>query len=471
MTTNQKPKAGLFLLSAEWFAEIGASKGYYSRLPGLIAQDGLKINEILQKELDIVNPGIIDSKEKTKKAAELFKKENIDLLVICYLTWGEDRLMLKVLKELPEVPILLWCYSPFQELPKTLNMVDLFRSSGAVGIVQASGPLKRMGKNFGFAFGSHKNKDSIKKIINYSKAAKLTNDLKEITVGLLPYRCDRMTGTFVDESRLKKEVGPEIKNISVPEYYKISREIPEKRIEKYLKELKENYRICGVNDKALFKGARASLGLAEVVNRFDLNALALNDLAEELHKAMGLRPCLYVPSLFEKAVVSMEADVGAAVALFILKRLTGKPPMYTEIFTFDEKENTVLAGHAGIYDINLAKCKADVTIAPDAEYMEAEQDTCWMQFRAKGGEVTLLSLFCDVDKFRMIISSGKALSGKEKLSGSPHIYIKLKTPLKDFFEKSVKTGMTQHWAVVHQDVAAELIALADILNLDRVIVE
>ena len=70
----------------------------------------------------------------------------------------------------------------------------------------------------------------------------------------------------------------------------------------------------------------------------------------------------------------------------------------------------------------------------------------------------------------MVISSGECLGGKEKLLGSPHAYLKLTTPLAEFFEKAVKTGMTQHWAVVHGDVVNELVALADILGVDRVLI-
>ncbi len=470
MVPEERAKAGLLLLTAEWFTKVGASKGYYKKLPGLIDKDAREIDKVLRKELDVINPGIIDSEEKAGRAVEIFKRENISLLIICYLTWGEDSQMIKVIEELPGIPILLWCYSPFQKLPETMDMVDLFRASGPVGTVQASGPLKRLGKRFGFAFGSYKNNDTIKTIFDYSRAAKLARDLREVTIGLLPYRCDLMTGTYVDEVRLRKDIGPEIKYISVQEYYSIIRGIPEKEIEKQVKELKRHYKICGVSDKALSKSVRASLGLAGVVDKFGLDALAIQDLAEELHQTIGLRPCLYVPSLFEKAVVSMEGDVGGAAALLVLRKLTDKPPMYTEIFTYDEEENAILAGHAGIHDINLAGCRTDVTIAPDAEYMETEPDTCWMQFRAKAGKVTLLSIFCGVDKFKMIVSSGYALEGKEKLKGSPHIYIKLKTPVKEFFEKSVVTGMTQHWAIVHEDVINRLEYLADILNLDIVVI-
>ena len=253
--------------------------------------------------------------------------------------------------------------------------------------------------------------------------------------------------------------------------FKICEAIPPERVDAFVRDLKASFRVASeVTDTGLAKSARVSLGLADLVEKRNLDAVAIEDVSEELHRVLGLRPCLYVPALFERAVVSMEAEVGGAVALLMLKKLSRKAPMYTEIFTFDEVENCLLVGHAGIHDINLAESKDDILIEPDGEYVESERDSCWMRFRAKAGQVTLLSLFCDVDRFKMVISSGACLGGKEKLLGPPHAYLKLTTPLAEFFEKAVKTGMTQHWAVVHGDVVNELVALADILGVDRVLI-
>ena len=465
-----KPKVGIFFLSAEWFGTIGAGKGFYSKLPQLIEKEALKIKEKLGEEIEIVDRGIIITKEKCKEAAEKFKTEKIVLLIVCYLTWGEDWLLIDVTKRLPDVPLLLWNFTPSTTLPESFDMIDLFHFSGPVGTVQASGPLKRMGRKFGFVSGSARDGETINRIIAYARAAQVVSKLKKTVVGLLPSTCEQMSGTHVDESILKAQLGPEVRYISVKEYYNISQKISDSEIRKYLEELKNNYNI-EVSEEALFKAARASLGLVKVVQEYEVDALALQDLSEELHEAFGLRPCLYVPSLFEKAVVSMEGDVGAAVALLILKESSGKSPMYTEIFTYDKKENTILAGHAGIHDINLAENKKDIRITPDYEYMEVEPQTAWMQFRAKAGKVILLSLFCDSDKFKMIMSSGKAIANKRKFDISPHIYIKLDIPLEEFFTQIMKSGTTQHWAVVHEDKLEKLIILAEILDLPVVILK
>lgn len=465
----EKPKIGLLLATAEWFTQIGASQGPFRHLSQCLDVDAARIQKALSAELEVINPGVLATPEQVEKAAELFRREDIDALVFCQITWGEDRLILRALERLPATPFLLWCYTPFKRLPEQMGMPDLFRYSGPVGALQASGPLKRLGKKFGFAFGSDQKGDTLRKLVAFGRAAQAAKDLRRVRIGVLPYRCDQMTGTYVDEFRLKKEVGPELKYISTHDYRALCEAIPEERVGTFVRELKAEFPLShDVTEAGLARGARVSLGLADVVEKYNLDAVAIEDVGEELHRVVGLRPCLYVPALFERAVVSMEADVGGAVALWILKRLANRPPMCTEIFTFDEEENCLLMGHAGIHDINLANSKDEVLIEPDGEYRESEPDSCWMRFRAKGGQVTLLSLFCDAERFKFVISQGECLSGPVKLLGSPHAYVKLATPLADFFETGCKTGLTQHWALVHDNVREAWLALADVLGVDKV---
>ncbi len=81
---------------------------------------------------------------------------------------------------------------------------------------------KRLGKEFSFAFGSYEDAKAINKIVAFGKAAKVARDLRQATIGVLPYRCDQMTGTYVDEFRLKKEIGPELKYVSISDYSAIA---------------------------------------------------------------------------------------------------------------------------------------------------------------------------------------------------------------------------------------------------------
>jgi L-arabinose isomerase len=467
-----KPKIGLLLLTAEWFAQIGATGGSFADLPRTLEEDALSIKDALGGELEVVCPGVLAGLEQVDEAVERFKEADVDLIVACQITWGEDWLILRAVEALPSTPLLLWCYSPLRRLPDQLTMPDLFRTSGPVGALQASGPLKRLGRRFGFAFGSYENGDTIRQITAYARAAKVARDLRGARIGVLPYRCDQMTGTYVDEFRLRKEIGAELVYISTHDYLAICQRVSDARVDAFVTGLKRDYRIAeNTTEAGLANGARVSLGLAEVAARYGLDAVAIEDVGEELHRVVGLRPCLYVPELFEETVVSMEAEIGGAVALLMLKGLTAKAPMYTEVFTADIEENCLLIGHAGIHDAeHLVESQADILVEPDGEYVESEPDSAWMRFRAKGGQVTLLSVFCDVERFKLVISSGEALSGPPKLLGSPHAYVKLETPLAEFFERAIRSGMTQHWGLVHDDVVDELTALVSILDLEEVVI-
>jgi L-arabinose isomerase len=465
----RKPKIGLILLTAEWFIQIGATSGSFGGLPKALKEDSAKIEAALSREMEIINPGVLATTQQVIDAVRLFHREDVDAVVVNYLTWGEDRTILEAVQRLEGMPLMLWCYSPFETLPDPLSMPQMLRASGPVGALQASGPLKRLGRRFSIAFGSYQNPRMLQQIIHFARAAAVSRDLQSARIGVLPYRCDQMTGTYVDEFRLRHEVGPELKYLSILDYHKICQSIPDERVEQFVTDLKAIYpQAPNLTEKGLHQGARASLGLAELARRFELDAVAIEDVGEELHRVVGLRPCLSTPELFERAVVSMEAEVGGAVALLILRALTELPVMYTEVFTIDPAENTLLLGHAGIEDARLAEKPEDILLEPDGEYIESEPDSAWMSFRAKGGRVTLLSVFCDVERFKLVIAEGEALPGPRRLLGSPHAVVRLETPLEKFFEQALRTGMTQHWALVHASVIPELIALGDILQVEVV---
>ena len=398
------PKIGLLLFTAQWFADIGATGGSFATLPELLDADAAAITQALTDEgVDVAYSGVLATREQVRKALAHLRHTEVDAVVICQITWGEDWLLLATLDALPELgrelPLMVWCYVPARSLPDPMSMVNLFRFSGPVGTLQASGPLHRRGVRFSFVYGTHRDSETVYQIAAFARAAAVRRSLRGARVGILPYRCDQMSGTWVDEVRLRDEIGPEVSYISLNDYRAHYEAIPEARVTRAVQTLRATYPVAdSVTEAGMYAATRASLGLAEVARHYDLDAIAVEDVSAELHQVVGLRPCLAIPiasdpaesALFERAVVSMEADVGAAVALIILRRLTGGTPMYTEVFTADNTDNTLLMGHAGIHDApHLVTELSNVLIEPDGEYVESEPDSAWMRFRVKGGSVTL----------------------------------------------------------------------------------
>jgi len=470
MEKKMQVKVGLVLVAAKCFWDRRVQS--YRKLPELIKKDAENIVGRLSKHMGIVNTGIVTSIREAEIAIEEFKKEKIELLIICPVMWSEDQPLIKLVNEMGEVPLLLWCYSPYRKLPLKISALNLFRGSGSVGLFQASGPLKRLGKDFGFVMGYPEDEETIHNIVEYVQLVKLAGELQEVKLGLLPSRCEVMTDLYVDEFNLTSILGPALKYISVGQLLLVSQEIDASRVKVNVDLLKRRYRIKGVSDKALRQAVRVSLGVAELVDRFCLDALAIDDLSQELHKIMGLRPCLYLPLLQEKdIVISMEGDLTGAVAMFALKRLANSPVMFTEFFNFDKTDNSVIAGHAGLQNPRLAENDDSVIITPDYEFQgSSEFEGAWMEFTAKPGRVTLLQIAPKIEGFKMIIATGEALGpGGVKVEGFPHVEIKFDFPLDDFFNQVVKGGATHHWAMVHGDVKSKLKILAELLKIEKLV--
>lgn len=75
-----------------------------------------------------------------------------------------------------------------------------------MGVLQASGALIRLGRDFSFVFGDPNDKKLIEDVIKYVQVARLLKDLKNVKIGLLPYRCKIMADIYVDEFSLMSQM-------------------------------------------------------------------------------------------------------------------------------------------------------------------------------------------------------------------------------------------------------------------------
>jgi len=230
-------------------------------------------------------------------------------------------------------------------------------------------------------------------------------------------------------------------------------------VDAYVQHLRQNYPIQGVSPEALRLGGRASLGLARLAAERRLDVLSFNDIAEETHAVLGLRPTLY-PPLFDEAgvLVGLEGDLGAATALFILHHLTGSPCLFTEFWFWDEAENLLVGGHAGPQNPALA-APGKAWISPDYEYAQSDpSEGAHIQFVVRPGRVILLQVRCTPGGWQAIAAPGEALDSPPRLEGYPHAAIRLDAPLERFLRQAAQVGTTQHWVMAYATNAGEVLA-------------
>jgi L-arabinose isomerase len=390
------------------------------------------------------------------------------------------------------LPSILWASTPYEAPPKKSTIMDLFVNSGIVGTFEAFGVLKRASPSRAplFVMGSSRDEKPYQDILRIARAACVRKALRTSRLAILPYRNPQMIVTYVDEFALARTVGPAVEYVSARELKKAADSISGSAVSEYTRRIASECLLDPrVTQPNLAASARASLGMEKLLFDRELDGLALSDLNPELHEVMGLRPCLYPERLARsEKVVGNEGDLGGTTAMLILRKLTGRPVMFTEIFNFDLGSNTVLAGHAGPANALLSDESTRVSITPDYELMDSPSGIggVWMEFIARPGRVTLVNFFqCppggfgtrsgapepQSGGFAMTVVGGESLGGDLRIEGYPHAAVRLDPPLPVFLESCATHGTSHHWAIVHKDVRTEMRHFGRMLGIPTTVVE
>ena len=456
-----RPTVALILLRAEWFDSIVA----LPELAEAVQLDAYEIEHQLSERLEIRHTWVVNSLQALHAAVAGIRSAEVDLFVLVFQVWAEDFYLHPLIDAIAGRPLAVWCYQPWRTLPEKVPFVQVLRGSGPVGSFEGLGTLRNLGVRFIFTQGAADDPRPLAELEAAARAANVLRSLQSMRIGLLPYRNEQMQSTFVDEFRLRHELGPAVEYLSVGDLVNACSSLAESEVDEFTRHLQETYRINGVSDATLVEAARASLGMARLAAERQLDVLSFNDIAQETHTELGLRPALY-PPLFDQAgvLVGLEGDLGAATALFILNRLSGSPCFFVEIWFWDEGENIVVGGHAGPQNPAVA-APGIAWISPDYEFAQTDRtEGAHLQFVARPGQVTLLQLRGTPGGWQAIVSTGEALDSPPRLEGYPHAVVRLDAPVDRFVRQVAAVGSTQHWVMAYGDVLREVAVLCEVIG-------
>lgn len=459
---RNKPAIALVLFSAEWFDSVVA-------LPELV--EGVKTDrniliESLSTSLDIKHTWQVNNASSLKTCAAELKTAEVDLIILCFQVWAEDFFLQPILEAIGGNPLAVWCYQPKSSPPKPASFVDVLRYSGMVGTFEGLGTLSNFGRKPLFTFGAPEDTRPLRDLTIFARAASVRGQLRKAKFGLLPARNEQMQSTFVDEFRLLKDIGPKVVYLSVGELERAAAAVSQQAVEDYLKFIHSEYSIKTVKPATLERSARVSLGMLELTNAHDLDVLSLDDISQELHDVLGLRPCLVPPALKENdRLWGLEGDLGAATALFIMDRLTASPCLFTEFWYWNEEGNWIVGGHAGVENPAVAGT-GQVEITHDYEFAQADAtEGAHFQFTARPGRCTILQLRCTPTAWQAIAATGSVLEGGPWLEGYPHAAFSPDCGVACFIKGAAAVGTTQHWILAYGEPLDELKVLFSLLNI------
>lgn len=464
-----RPVIGLLFSTSGWFREVGLqSTG--SQTSEQVADCARLIETDLGRVTDVVSSGVVFSPETAAASARQMAAARVDGVVVCPLTWCEDNIVRAALAELVEVPRLLWTFSPGGRPELPMDFQSMLRRSSTVATMQLSGMFKREGKSYSSVVGDLGSAEVYSQITDWCLAVRIRRYLRDAVVGVLPFRCDQMSTTYVDEFLLRKQYGITLRYLELESLRRRARAIDAVAISDFIHDIRSRNIEIEVDEQEVIQGARYSLGLEALLEEEGLHLLAMNDVADEMHKSLGMRPCLTNPRMSASGVVvAMEADIGAVVAMAILRIFTGESPFYTEPLSVDFSAGTLLLGHAGYHDSSNSDSHYPIRIVADVEYQGSDPSQgAVTYFKFRPGPITAVNSVWTDHGLQWCAWEGFSLPGPPVLEGNCHLLGKPDIAVEGLINRAITTGVSQHWVIVGGHHMRRLIPLCRVLGIECV---
>ena len=475
----RKPRAGLLLVASPRFKNLsGPKRGTYGERKD-IAVKGIKAT---MDFLDLVDPGIVYEREDAEKAIDLFWKEKVDFIYAEFLSWSEDFAWIRFLRDCPDIPIIFCNVAKdrmsFETTLDEDDFVDYLCAGTLVGSLEGSGSIKRIPRQrVRTVMGT---RDQITEQVRiYAEAARARAILRHSTVGLMANMNEAMWSTYIDNYDLFTKIGPETHYLPYSDYGAEIDKLTDEEVKAYAGELTSKYKMMEDVEYDKFIGCvKATLAIKKMAEKNDIDCFVYNDIDQATFRTAGCRAGFY-PQWFNEnvSVLVPEADIGAGLATYLLKLLTGKNVNFIEPFHIEDDFGTFAGGHAGPNDHNDPKWQDNVVISRDVRFAKTSWKYAGAPFawyRISPGMKTVAGIYEKNGKYKLVTFMAESLDAKDTpqsvkkhlLATYSHTIFKPVVPVKELFERVLKVGVTQHYAIVDGDVRPQLEAFAEIMGFE-----
>ena len=476
---TRKAKAGLLLIASPRFKNLyGPKRGTY----GERKEKAVKEIKATMDFLDLVDPGIVYEREDAEKALRLFFNEKVDFVYAEFLSWSEDFAWIRFLRDCPEMPI-IFCNvaKPKMTFETTLDeddFVDYLCAGTLVGSLEASGSIKRVPRK-GVKTVMGTREQITEKVRIFADAARTRAILRRSNVGLMANMNEAIWSTYFDNYDLFTKIGPEIHYLPYSDYGAEIDNLSDQEVQEYALELTSKYRVMpDVEDDKLIGCVKATLAIKNLAQKYDIDCYVYNDIDQATFRTAGCRAGFY-PNWFNEnvSVLVPEADIGAGLVTYILKLITGKHVNFIEPFHIEDEYGTFAGGHAGPNDHNDPAWQDNVIISRDVRFAKTSWKYAGAPFawyRISPGLKTVAGLYEEDGKYKLITFLAESLSEKDTPQSSKkhllatysHTIFKPQVPAKELWEKVLRIGATQHYAIVDGDCRAQLEDLAEMMDFE-----
>ena len=391
----------------------------------------------------------INSELAIKQAREL-RNNGCRGVILFLASWVECRVVMSALKELQGMPVILW--------GTTIEEIDGKKlSTGSyVSAAMMNGVIRRLNMNCHCLIGSHRDEKILKRLVDFTCAARAAWDLKYGTVGLVGYTSMGIyPGTF-DHVLMRYKVGPEIDQTDSYSVICRAERTERKKLEAARRNLDRIAVVAPeVHGEILDKTLSLYCALKEMCEEYRWDAVNVK-CQYEFSKEYKAVPCVALSLLADDGIVaSCEGDIPNTVSMMILKSIAGKAVTYGDAIT--HWGNTVKFSACGFLPFSMGCGQRSIRKFLEHPGFSGIQTS----FVMRPERVTFLRLVEDIGSYHLLYGTGQGLVTELRDGCMPALDVQLDGDI----DTLVHEYAGQHFALCYGDIAGAIEEYAILMGM------
>lgn len=465
---NKKIKVGLF--TGGYFEYW---RMYPETLQKNVESDMNRVRENFKKRFEnVVCSDMVDTLDAAEAAARLFKKEDIDVLIIAYGTYLPDFMTMHVINALSDVPVVFFSVQNTDSIDTESDYEHSLRNSSTIGIAQITGTMRKLGRDYRIVVGCIDDRRAYDKISVYIKAVQAISDLKESNIGVIGNVFRGMYDLELSKTFLKSAFDVNVIYIQSGHLLAEWEKVEESEVKEASAKLLKRFKARGITENDVMRAIRLAIAMRRLAERFRLNAMCFLD--QHFVQKQTLTTARIGASLLMEETdmtVACEGDLGGLVTMMLMKSISGYPALMAEWGEYDLELNSCLVMGHGIGVPSLAKSDDDITLTRTPEEWGFEGGGLNYELIVKPGPATIAHVIETAEGYKMIVSPANSIDMKPLPYNELHAMMQVKTPIKQYLESVFDSGVTHHCIVGLTDMSKELLEAAKLLKLKTFYIE
>ncbi len=466
MLVETKARVGVFAIA------LGA---YLPQYPQLVAEfdsqyDAFK--KTLPKTVEIIDGGIVTTKELAQLAGDKFRAADVDLVILQMLTYATSYNMLPAIRDL-DVPVVVVNVqkkkAPDYENTDVPTWLGLLYACGATG--EAVADLERAGKRHAVITGVVEGGDEIvkKELEDWCTAAQVRRRFRDTNIAQIGRPYPGMMDLYIDETNLYNRMFLYTKQFDWEKMWVIADDVKDdSAIRAKAQEILDTFDIEGGGSiEKVYDMAKYVIAFEKWVKDEHIGLIASH--YDGFAKGVaGVLDSMLIPAfsmlIKQGTACAVEGDMKVAMAMSILKTIAGTGQL-SEMYSIDFNEDICIIGHSGSGDSDISQAKKPTMKIVEIFHGKAGGGYL-TQFYPPVGPVTYLAITQDKDgHFKFVVAEGENQPGPIFTFGDTNMRTKFTCGAREFVNRWSEAGPTHHMAAAVGRHIDTILKVAKILNV------